>query len=558
MYFKKVTEDLGNDQDTNLAASLANRDQVDRTGANAPPHLLPTSPSPVFFTKTPLPLNPLHQLPRDRANSLDGHILRSLMTRDMDDSPREIASTASSSPLHPMTDSSALSRSSSNGLSPANPPAPSVQQNPPSRNNGLLYNLLISSDSKIPPVRLKQPFASTNTTSISEAKKHRFEEPEQSRSMLEFTGLRRFSFGGYSASRGDRIPATLRGRSGPATVPMSFRPKIGRAIDECVAVNAVRASTFPNSSTSAHSILSALISSPCLDLSPGLSSTSTDSGLDEPLDLTGCSVRTRKTTTAQTIEAVQLAKKTARPVHARVSEWLRQAAEFAQSNKLLPVSWTLAFRSVWHRLLILSMAEHALDVVLVESPHAAEHLSVGEPILPWLALSSDVQQLVPTRKFANQVVHCLNGIREQNLSSEEFAMLRKAVLLTADQPEALPTFAVNTIRIARSATSGDADCCSSDQDDGGLSPLSRALLLLTEISPSKFAGLFCCHLKGESSLVNILPPELRSSSQPRPDAEQSILGSLIYDAPQPTSTETQTTAGQRIFTTPSVYTNPSF
>lgn len=92
--------------------------------------------------------------------------------------------------------------------------------------------------------------------------------------------------------------------------------------------------------------------------------------------------------------------------------------------------WWEVYKATWHRLLILAIAEYAVEVVVVESPHALEHLSAGEPVLPWLNLPSDASELVPTREFAERVLNCINEVRKQNLASKEYKILRNAVLYT--------------------------------------------------------------------------------------------------------------------------------
>lgn len=375
-----------------------------------------------------------HNHNRDRSNSVDGPILRSLVTHESDGNPSPIHSERPphSLPISPDESSPNASTSSS---SPG----------------GLLYNLLVSDDSRwsnfkqISPRRVREdtcvqiPEASTDlVVPLPKKSKVSNEDSDKDGSdrcsifpRISSNGPRRFSFGGYSAPRGERIAAILRG---PSTAPTTFKSNSRSPLNQTVSSTS---STEAPCFNSTPSILSALISSPCSDWSPGLSSASTDSGLDEPLDLTGglppTAEHLKRSNTSN--PAVQLAKKTARPVQARISEWLRQAAEFVLSSSQVVTPgqdmWLAMFRTTWHRLLAISMAEHSLDVVVVENTHSEEH-QVAEQILPWLMPPSilDASQRLPDHQFAGQLLHCLTELRAQQLSKEEFSMLRHVILLT--------------------------------------------------------------------------------------------------------------------------------
>ncbi|KAL5969539.1 hypothetical protein TSMEX_002737, partial [Taenia solium] len=324
--FSGIADSLINGQEATFRAAKNPEGQTVVSDASRYPH--PVSQSTIVRTTS----SALQQLPRDRANSVDNHVLRSLFAPGGESSSRGISSASSMSPIHPLMPLHTPQHSPMDNMSQATTSSAS------SRSNGLLYSLLVSADSRPPSCRLKQPLApsSSTTSSTSEPKKHKPEDPSQS-------------------------------------------------------------------------------------LSPGLSSTSSDSGLDEPLDLTP-----RKLPT----EPVQLAKKTARPVERNVSHFLRLAAEFVHSSNPSSMHWWEVYKATWHRLLILAIAEHAVEVVVVESPHALEHLSAGEPVLPWLNLPSDASQLVPTREFAEQVLNCITEVRKQKLTPEEYMILRNVILYT--------------------------------------------------------------------------------------------------------------------------------
>ncbi|VDP86678.1 unnamed protein product [Echinostoma caproni] len=219
-----------------------------------------------------------------------------------------------------------------------------------------------------------------------------------------------------------------------------------------------------------------------------LTSLSTDSGLDEPVDLTGHgSVQTnglaqlalhslRPPDTNDSLQLVQLAKKTARPVQARVSEWMRQVAEFValsapvlQTMDFGPINrnvragngrsrglvdmdmWLGLLAKCWHRLLALSMVENALDLVVVEhtlsneliAAEARQAAQLDQIGLPWILLpevrqAGGMQMILadrtrrPDRKFANAFMQFLSEIRQASLSAQEFYLLRHVILLTGE------------------------------------------------------------------------------------------------------------------------------
>ncbi len=420
------------DQEKKRPAEDEAQDQVD---GNAIARLYPrnreTSP-PLSKVRPHLPSHQGQQpQPRDRANTIDGPLLRSLITMGTTDSPQRSSSSTSSSSV-------AASSSQQPSQPPSSTPSPSaslIQTNPQPeapKAVGLLYSLLVSNDEESSPStsrRLKQP-SPTPSASGSEAKKHRYEEPARQGPVFQMpafapVGHRRFSFGGYSSARHERVAALQRG---PATMPVGFRPSgFDRRMERPIPEAPASGCRFKSSaySMSSPSILSTLISSPSSPgTSPGPSLASTDSGVDEPLDLTG---RARR---RPTNVIMQLAKKTARPLQSRITELMKQAGKFMFTKKARSTDWTCAFRASWHKLLVLSMAQHSLDVVAVNSPHTAEHVCAGEPILPWLLPPTVPQMIAPTQDSVNQILQCLTDLRMQRLSDDEFNMLRHAVLIS--------------------------------------------------------------------------------------------------------------------------------
>nr|CAH8831054.1 unnamed protein product [Trichobilharzia regenti] len=315
-----------------------------------------------------------------------------------------------------------------------------------------------------------------------------------------------------------------------------------------------------------------------LQQSPQTSSVSNDSGSDEPIDLTGYSVpispiitsfslptTTTKTTTTTTpgvinkqngnCPYVQLAKKTARPVQARITEWLRQITEFvALSTPLVstlkPKLWTpnglskqvhclnnendsfpwlSLLAQCWQKLLALSMVEHSLDVVVVEDHSLYEEdRKHQEPVqleIPW-SLLPDIQKeglaknKRPDRKFANELLQFLSEIRQAGLSSQEFYLLRHVILLTVDEPDTLPTLGLNVIRASRCMDNPKIDqsntVASLLKDGTQVSNLSQdsvpptvtfdlaclacGLKALRAMCPYRIASLFCSHLRNSSIL----------------------------------------------------------
>ncbi|CAH8462428.1 unnamed protein product [Schistosoma haematobium] len=316
-------------------------------------------------------------------------------------------------------------------------------------------------------------------------------------------------------------------------------------------------------------------SSAGLQKSPHTSSLSNDSGSDEPIDLTGHSVPISLITNTFSLPTitpgvnniqngnfpyVQLAKKTARPVQARITEWLRQITEFvALSTPLVstlkPKLWTLndlskqehhlndknvAFpwlsllAQCWQKLLALSMVENSLDVVVVEdkSPYEENH-QYQDPMnleIPW-SLLLDIQRhgetknRRPDRKFSNELLQFLSEIRQAGLSAQEFYLLRHVVLLTVDEPDTLPTLGLNVIRASRCMNNSNNNSSKTDQSncvanllkDGtqasilpsegepptvtfDLACLACGLKALRSMCPYRIASLFCSHLRNSSIL----------------------------------------------------------
>ena len=342
---------------------------------------------------------------RDRAYSIDNHELQTLGHSNVASSSRPLSSASSSSPLAMNTNTTPHSQTKI--IPQADRPCSSKSIN----SSSLLYNLLISTDSQSPLRRPKQPLTSSvsNTDSPPYAKKTKLDEILTRNMPLELGTVRRFSFSGDAAHAEE-----LRAYNRNALVSLHYKTTLDKNLEEEVAMGVLRESTdVPSTSTEQPPVASAP--------SPGVSSTSTDSGLDEPLDLTPGKIPH---------EPIQLAKKTTGPAQARISEWLRSAAEYVYSCKPLPIPWLEVLKHTWHRLVVLSMAEYTLDVVLVKSQNAADHIQTGDKILPWLSVPSDVDQLIPTRYFGDQLTSILNDIRKQKLTRDEFQILRHAVLLT--------------------------------------------------------------------------------------------------------------------------------
>ncbi|KAF5401911.1 hypothetical protein PHET_04977 [Paragonimus heterotremus] len=342
--------------------------------------------------------------------------------------------------------------------------------------------------------------------------------------------------------------------------------------------------------------------------SPIPSSQSADSGLDEPVDLTSGLLpnpvsqqqpprslpSTLMTTTFSDLTKpitsridsphwVQLAKKTARPVQARITEWLRQVTEFvALSAPLMstmklgqfPSSmssrstslrrnelnghgpdrdmefWLSLLAGCWHRLLALSMVENALDLVVVEdkSTHVlpvAGDADMDQCSIPWLlffeknGLELDAIRLAetsrPDRQFATGLAQLMSELRQAALSPPEFYLLRHVVLLTAQEPSAIPTLGLNVIRASRciqarsespptvkvtsslwqngSGNGLSADCVTNTTSSPdklqstNLVPFDLACLVsglkaLSTLCPYGMANLFCTHLRTGSPSLN--------------------------------------------------------
>ncbi|CAH8454625.1 unnamed protein product [Schistosoma turkestanicum] len=317
-------------------------------------------------------------------------------------------------------------------------------------------------------------------------------------------------------------------------------------------------------------------SSASLQKSPQTSSLSNDSGSDEPIDLTGYSVPISPvantfvspniTPGANNVQNgnypyVQLAKKTARPVQARITEWLRQITEFVAlstplvstlkpklwtvddlpkqiyhlNNKNVVFPWLSLLAQCWQKLLALSMVENSLDVVVVEdkSPYEEDH-QYHDPVnleIPW-SLLLDIQKYGeaknkrPDRKFANELLQFLSEIRQAGLSAQEFYLLRHVILLTVDEPDTLPTLGLNVIRASRCMNNGSnnnrnrvdhSNAVANLLKDGtqnsvlssegepptvtfDLACLACGLKALRSMCPYRIASLFCSHLRNSSIL----------------------------------------------------------
>uniref|UniRef100_A0A915EXM8 Uncharacterized protein n=1 Tax=Echinococcus canadensis TaxID=519352 RepID=A0A915EXM8_9CEST len=498
MYFFSISNSLINGHEATFSTTKNPEGQAVGPDTSTYPHLL--SQSTIVH---PISMAP-QQLPRDRANSVDNHVLRSLYSVGGESSSRGISSASSTSPIHPVVPPHTPQHSPMDNTSQATTSSAS------SRSNGLLYSLLVSADSRPPSCRLKQPLApsSSSTSSTSEPKKHKLEDPTQ------------------WCVAGEEFKASFKRSNELPIISLDFNSIIDRGVEPNVANSVPRTPTLPDGNTSAHSIPSSPIAS-THSSSPGLSSPSSDSGLDEPLDLTP---------SRPPNEPMQLAKKTASPVQRNVSEFLRLAAEFVHSSNPLSMHWWDVYKATWHRLLILAIAEYRVDVVVVKSPHAFERLATGEPVLPWLNLPSDPNTLVPTREFSDRVINCINEVRNQNLAPKEYKILRNAVLFTATQPSKLAEVGAKTLQKALEAKMG----CPMDNGTAGLAlySVTCALIAMETLPMAPIAGLFCGHLRGEAS-KDILSEKLRASIQNYSNPGESILVRLVCETPQPVSRENQ-------------------
>ncbi|CAH8453918.1 unnamed protein product [Heterobilharzia americana] len=334
--------------------------------------------------------------------------------------------------------------------------------------------------------------------------------------------------------------------------------------------NAMNSSHIDTRSQSLSAILPQRVWFNGLQQSPQTSSLSNDSGSEEPIDLTGYSMVLSPSITSFSLPStipgvfdkqngncpyVQLAKKTARPVQARITEWLRQITEFvALSTPLVstlkPKLWTLNGLSkqvhclnkkndsfpwlsllgqCWQKLLALSMVEHSLDVVVVEDKSQYEEdKKYQNPIqleIPW-SLLPDIQKCGvtrnrrPDRKFANELLQSLSEIRQAGLSAQEFYLLRHVILLTVDEPDTLPTLGLNVIRASRCMDTNRNDQSNAVANllkDGTQVPilsrdnvpptvtfdlacLASGLKGLQVMCPYRIANLFCGHLRSTSIL----------------------------------------------------------
>nr|CDS35200.1 conserved hypothetical protein [Hymenolepis microstoma] len=420
------------------------------------------------------------RFPRDRSNSVDTHFYRTVYLHGEESSSRGISSTASSSPMNAL-------------VQPSTPPHSPMNIRPqgmPTSSNSILMKILVNNDGS--------SSHDTNSKYLeyvkSANKKSKSEDSIDRRIMPPPTvSSRRYSFGGEA-----------------------YRSYAQRRIELTSQQNKTeRASTMPSGSSRLPDspILYSLISSLSTS-SPPESFRSQDSVSELPLDLTPRNI---------VVEYVHLAKKVAQTVQAKVTTYIRWSAEYVFTYKIPSMNWYFVFKSVWHRLLIVCMAEHGLDIVYVVSKQVFETLSTGEPVLPWIGISRDPTDIIPTRTFAEKVIDCIESLRKLRMTTEDYRDLRDIILFTSNHRSSLTERVVKTLHERWMNTRPHFG-----SDSREIAALRSAIQKLEELKAGQTAGLLCSHLRGESSKDLILSQKMLNSIR---DIDGSILGSLICDPP---------------------------
>ncbi|KAM7535952.1 hypothetical protein Aperf_G00000102897 [Anoplocephala perfoliata] len=418
------------------------------------------------------------QLPRDRSNSVDTHVYQTIYTQGGESSSRGISSSSSSSPMHFM-------------MHPSTPPHSLMKTHPhgvSTSSNSILLGILVNNNRGLS--RDNQKCLMSNK---SETKKYKSDDSIDRRIMPPPSiNSRRYSFGGEAS-----------------------RSHARRRMEIAIQNGAERALTLPTSSKLSDSpILYSLINSLSTNSSPD--SQKPDSASDFPLDLTPSS---------RHVEYVHLANKVAQTVQAKVTTYLRWSADYVFTYKIPSMNWYFVFKSVWHRLLIVCMAEHGLDIVYVVSKQVPETLSTGEAVLPWIDIAKDPRDIIPTRAFAEKVIECIEYLRKLRMSPEDYRELRNIIRFTSNHRSNLTEQAVKVLHNRWKTTKPNYG-----SDSKELLSLTNAIQRLEELKAAPLAGLLCSHLRGEASKDLILSQKMRNSIK---DIDGSILGSLICDTPDP-------------------------
>lgn len=121
-------------------------------------------------------------------------------------------------------------------------------------------------------------------------------------------------------------------------------------------------------------------------------------------------------------------------VQRKVTNFLKSAAENLSKDFEGNREWILLFRWCWFRLLVALIAESDLNFDCKRMAEAASTtLSLlSEPVLPWLGVTSDHRQLLPTDSSTNHIEQCIRSLRKLDLTSEDYKELRECIYCSGE------------------------------------------------------------------------------------------------------------------------------
>ncbi|KAM3179960.1 hypothetical protein ACTXT7_017244 [Hymenolepis weldensis] len=202
-------------------------------------------------------------------------------------------------------------------------------------------------------------------------------------------------------------------------------------------------------------------------------------------------------------------------VQRKVTNFLKSAAENLCKDFEGNRDWILLFRGCWFRLLIASIAESDLNFDCKQmSETASVTLSLlSEPILPWLGVTCDHRQLLPTDSSTNHIEQCIRSLQKLDLTSEDYKELKECICCSANSPDfEISRHMSNLFKIRFEATRRAFN-------ENIRLLMREAFTLLATLKAEDVAGLLCFHLTGDSSLNEIVPSKemqmsIRQSGNP--------------------------------------------
>ncbi|VDL64858.1 unnamed protein product [Hymenolepis diminuta] len=195
-------------------------------------------------------------------------------------------------------------------------------------------------------------------------------------------------------------------------------------------------------------------------------------------------------------------------VQRKVTSFLKSAVENLCKDFEGNREWVILFRWCWFRSLIVLIAESDLNFDFKRMSEAASTtLSfLSEPILPWLGVTGDHRQLLPTDSSTNHIEQCIRSLRRLDLTQEDYKELRECIYSSANSTDfEISRRMSNLFKIRFEVTRRGFD------ENIRLLMLD-AFTLLANLKANDVAGLLCFHLTGDRSLDEIvLSEEMRKS-----------------------------------------------